>query len=185
MRRLLTIGALTLALALALSSVTVQASVEVDVLIENLTTGESGSSVSAAAGDQVAAQLTVTNNGAAQKVAVTVVAGTINCTHTVSANKSLGAGKSFVKRVKRTVPQTMSGTFVVDASALGADGSSASASASLAFGVSKVASGEGSGSVYERLFTRMVVRALLDSATNDSNDTALSATFGRIKGLYR
>jgi hypothetical protein len=160
------------------------ADVDVEVLVENLTTGESGSSVSAASGEQVALQLTLTNSGADQKVDITVVAGTVECTHEVSVNRHFKAGQTFTKRVKGRIPASHRETLVVDASALAADGCSDSDSGSLDFGVGKVGNGSSSrGSVFQRMFTRMIARGLLETMSSDREPVA--STFGEVKHLFQ
>ena len=183
MKRLLATGAIAAAITLTLGVCSAFANVDVDLEIENLTTGEVGSSVSAAAGDQVIVRLVVTNNGPSQKVDVNVVAGTINCTHEVSANKKFKSGKSRTKRVRRTIPRNRTGTFVAEVTATGADGSSDSEAVSLSFGAAKVGSAPSEGGMFQRIFTRMLATALLDGITSDPSQVLSS--FGQVKNLYR
>lgn len=182
MKRLLAAGASALVFLLALGDA--HADVDVEVLVENLTTGESGSNVSAAAGHEVALQLRLTNMGANQQVHITVVAGALGCTHQVSVDRHLNTGQTFTKRVKGRIPQGRSGTLVVDAMALAADGCNDAASGSLDFGFAKPGSESSSGSsLFLRMFTRMIARALLETASDD--DATVAATFGKVKHLYQ
>jgi len=183
MKKLLTVGVVVFAAALALGSSPAAASIDVVLKVENKTTGEVGTNVSASAGDRVAILLLVTNNGERQDVEIEVVGGVEGCIIEVEAEKKFAAGQTRRKRMQGRVPEGHSGTFFVDVDAEGDDGSSGSATATVQLGPSKVENSAPSSGMLQRMFVRMMARGLLDGLMSD--DTPAASTFGHVKGLFR
>ncbi len=183
MKRLLVMGLAVLAATLTLGSSPALADIDVVLQVENRTTGQVGSDVSASAGDRVAITLLITNNGPRQMVDIEVVGGMVGCLVEVETERRFAAGQTRRKRMQGRVPEGHTGTFFVEVSAEGDDGCSGSDTATVQLGASKAANAEPSAGLMQRMFVRMMARGLLDGIANDN--TPVPATFGELKGLFR
>lgn len=185
MKPILLAGAVTLALGSALGPGVARAEIALDLLIENKTTRQSGTSITAAPGDMVKFTLTVRNLSSAKVTAdVNVVAGIPGCMIDQTVSTKLSGNQKRKETVSGRVPAGHGGqTVTVDVSALASDGSAAAVNGSVGLTVAKMTSGSATVGPLQRFFLEMVVRGLVSALTGDG--ATASVTLTEIKALYR
>ena len=155
----------------------------VKLLAHNLTSGESGKNISAAAGDMVRIDLRIDNrSGEAQNAVVHVVGGIPGCMIDQTVTEFFELSQRKEASVEGVVPEGESGVLTVDVSVLLPKTSDTkSADASVAFGGALKGTAPSSGGLLHRLLLQAVVRSLV--TLKPSPDVPLSIS--EFKELYR
>lgn len=159
----------------------------VKISIENLTTLEAGKNITASGGDEVSIRLRVENRtGQDQIAAVHVVGGVPGCMFDQVINEAFLSGEKKEETVVGFVPEGESGLFTVDVHVtMPKTGDVQADGGTVAFGgMLKGAEPSHGGSLWQRLFSRMVVRQLvqLDDAPSNVTTTTDMSDF---KQLFR
>jgi hypothetical protein len=183
MRTLLgSIGAVICVLVLGVGAAS--AAVDVELLIENITTHTTGVNVAARPGDIVRLTLTLSNLTKQKTQAdVTVVGRIPGTTVRVTESTKLNAGQTRRHTEQAKVPAGVLGPLTIDVSAIDGIGASDSATGTLSFGAAKTGETGVAPSPFQRLFLEMLARGLVHAFLTD--DGATSTSFSAIKELYR
>jgi len=176
-------GALALVMACALGVSVASAQLSMTLLIENKTTQDVGTQISAGAGDLVKFSLEVRNLGRKKVDAeVRVIGGIPGCMIDETVITCFASNQKRKQNVSGKVPLGHAGeTLTVEVRAVASDGSVATAQGSVNL-VSKATSGSSDPSAFERMFLRMLAKGLLLSMDDQGPaDTTMSG----LKSLFR
>jgi len=176
-------GALALAVSCVLGVSVASADLSMTLLIENKSTQEVGTNISAASGDQVKFSLEVRNLGR-QKVdaTVTVVGGIPGCMIEETVVTNLASNQKRRQNVSGKVPLGHAGkVLTVEVRAVASDGSVATAQGSVNL-FAKTSTGSSDPSPFERTFLRMLTKGLLLSMEDEG---PAETTMSGLKALFR
>jgi len=183
MRTLLgSIGALICVLVLGVG--VASAAVDVELLIENITTHTAGVNVTARPGDLVRLTLTVANLTKQKTQAdITVVGRIPGTTLRVTDSTKLNGKQTKRHSEQGRVPAGVLGPLTIDVSAVDGVGSSDTSSGTLSFSAAKTGETGVAPSPFQHLFLEMLARGLVHAFLAD--DGASPTSFSAIKELYR
>ena len=159
---------------------------KVSLVAENLTTHKKGTDITASAGDEVTITLTVTNyTGSAQSAVVDVVGGVPgNMIHETVVEFFEGA-QTKSNTVSGIVPANQSGILTVNVLvSMPKTDDSIAVDGSVAFNVVQKDQAPANSRFFERAFTKLMVRSLLD-LHDGVTDAPTDANMTEVKELYR
>jgi hypothetical protein len=183
MRKMAMSSVLALVMACTLGVGIASAELSMTLLIENKTTQDVGTDISAAPGDLVKFSLEV-RNLSRDKVdtEVTVIGGIPGCMIEEMVVTNFASNQKRKENVVGKVPLGHAGqTLTVEVNAVASDGSVATAQGSVNL-VAKATSGSSDPSAFERTFLRMLAKGLLLSMDDEG---PAETTMSGLKAIYR
>lgn len=185
MRKMILSSALALVIGCGIGVSVASAQLVMDLLIENKSTQDVGTQITAAPGDRVKFSLEL-RNLSGEKVAadVTVIGGIPGCMIEETVSTTLASNQKRRQNVSGRVPDGHAGQLLtVEVRALASDGGMAMAQGSVNLVASKTGSGASEPSPFARTFLRMLAKGLIQSMQND--DGPASTSLSGLKSLFR
>lgn len=186
MKRMLTTGAIALALALVMGLGQAAAEVRVMFELENSSTGEMGKHISAQAGDKLVLKLKVKNlEQSAADIQTDLTASIPGCVVEATDTSSYRNKQQKKFQRKETVPSDLvvGTTLLLHADVVSSLGNVGSDDASVTLVAGKAEGTHARGGIFERLFLQAMARAIL--ASDGETEETMSESFTGIKFLYR
>lgn len=184
MRKMALTGVLALVMACSIGASVASAELSMTLMIENKTTQEVGTQITAAPGDLVKFTLDLRNLSKDKVDAVvTVVGGIPGCMIEETVPTSLSGNQKRRQNVSGKVPLGHAGeTLTVEVHAEATDGSVTVVQGTVNLVAAKATSGSTDSSPFERTFLRLLAKGLLQSMQDAG---PADTTFSGLKALFR